>query len=310
MIVQSDARAWLAGLEDESVDLVATDPPYCTGYNFEAYSDQWDSRDAFIDFMREWVAEAHRALKPTGSLYIQCDWRADAYIRVMLDEVFGDANFRNSIAVKKQFNPMTSQFNRRVGYGVKFDTIFFYAKSKQARCHPFDKLSLKESIAKYPHLSEDGRRYNWNARLHLSAFNQVGRKHRGTFEWHGMRSEVGWRLSEKSMDEEFERGDIQEVNGTLKRRQYQPEEGELIHNLWDDIKIEQGKGRYPTQKPLALYERIIKCSSSHGDLVIDPFCGSGTTLLAAKRLGRRWAGCDANADAVALANRRIAELLL
>ena len=310
MITQSDARAYLATLDTESVDLIATDPPFNTGRDFDAYDDRWDGLQDYIGFMRGITRECHRVLKPTGSLYIQCDWHADAYLRVVLDDQFGIANFRNAIYWVRNTALMANQFAPR-RYATHTDTILFYAKSESARVKPYRAMTLPEQVAKYPHVADDGRRYNWEGKMTLFGFHNIARD-RAKFEWRGRKPATGWRLSRAVLDAEFESGDIIDDNGTLRRRNYMRPEGELIGNLWDDIKPALGGKRvgYPTQKPVDLYERVISASSAPDDLVVDPFAGSGTTLIAAKRLGRRFAGCDINAEAVDLANRRLTEMLI
>ena len=309
-VTHSPAQRWLLTLTDESVDLIATDPPYNTGRDFDAYDDRWDSASDYIGEKRAVAVELHRVLKPTGSLYLQCDWHSDAYLRLMLDEVFGIANFRNAIYWVRNTALMANQFSPR-RYSTHTDTILFYAKSEAARVKPYKVLTLDEQVNKYPHVADDGRRYNWDGKMTLVGFHNIARD-RSKFEWRGHKPANGWRMTRENLDAEFASGDIIDDNGTLRRRNYMRPEGDLIGNLWDDIKPALGNKRvgYPTQKPIDLYERIIDASSAPGDLVIDPFAGSGTTLIAAKRLGRRFAGCDISSEAVELANRRLTEILL
>ena len=312
-IVLADAREWLTSLPDASVDCVATDPPYNTGLDFGAYNDGWQSMDAYVEFMHSVMSEVHRVLQPAGSLWLQCDWHADSYLRVMLDTLFGPDNFRNSICWPRKYGLMSNQHTPR-RFPVQLDTILYYAKSDAAMLHPFIGLSLEDQAKMFPHVATDGRRYNWDGSLYLSGFHRKNGNIRDSarFEWRGHTPANGWCMSRETLDAEFQRGDIKHSNGTLKRRRYMHPKGKLIGNLWDDIKPRprNKSAGYPTQKPLALYERIISVSSVEGDLVVDPFCGSGTTLLAAKRLDRRFMGCDVNPEAVNLAKQRIRETLL
>ena len=312
MIAQSEARKWLATLADESVDLVATDPPYNTGNDFGDYDDRYN-RDEYLAMMREVITHLRRVLKPTGSMYLQCDWHMDAELRLLCDDVFGRSNFRNAVIWPRSHQIMNSQHAPK-RMSVMTDTIFLYAKSPDAKLRPYIPMTNEFIVRQYPCVEEDGRRYNWQGKLgHLGFRLLSGRTN--MFEYRGFKPPAnGWRLTAETMDELFERGDIALMNGRLKRKQHQPEEGLMIGSLWSDIEpintLSNARVGYATQKPIALYERMISFSSVEGDLVIDPFCGSGTTLLAAKRLQRRWAGCDVNPKAVAIATKRICEQLL
>ena len=314
-IVQSDALSWLSTLPTSSVDLVATDPPYMTQYDWGSYMDKWPSRNEYIAEMREVAQEAHRVLKPTGSLYWQCDWHADAYLRVMLDEVFGDDNFRNAIIWVRQRGGGGSQ-HRHKRWRSRTDTILYYARSDDAELRPYDKTQTEQYIEdNFTREDADGRRYIDDSSHLFRAAGQAARPGL-CFEWHGYTAPhpSGWRLSKERMDEEHAKGNIViRRDGTLERRKYLDEyAGFLVGNIWDDIPLVASSERtgYPTQKPLDLYDRIIKASTNEGDMVADPFAGSGTTLVAAKRCGRRFQGCDTNREAVDLARRRIGELLL
>ena len=260
-VVLSDATKWLKSLDANSVDLVATDPPYMTGRDWVQYDDRWTSRDAYVDAIRQVALEAHRVLKPTGNLYLQCDWRADAYLRVMLDEVFGAECFRNSIAWC--YPPGGRGPN--LAFHRKHDTIFHYGMSDAGTFNrPYHRFTARQ-MSKFTKIDDDGRRYQSypNGRAYLD-----------------------------------------ELDGSPV-----PDWWVDIPSLGQNVNAEECTG-YPTQKPIALYERIIMAGSNEGDLVVDPFAGSGTTMIASKRLNRRFAGCDINAAAVELANRRIGQILL
>ena len=309
VIVESDAVAWLRTLADGSVDLVATDPPYNTGNDFGEFTDKHDD---YIGFMREFAVECRRVLAPTGILSVQCDRRSDAQLRVLLDDVFGYTNFMNAITWRRSTSLQTSQFPPK-RFPATTDQIIVYAMSAKSRLKPWRTPAAHEVDLLFPYTSADGRRYNWNGHLGMSGSNLRGRtRSPALFEWRGQPPpRFGWALTREKLDALYAAGDIVDDGRRLKRRCYMRAEGVMVGDLWDDIPPALGNERvgYPTQKPAALYERIVRASSNVGDLVVDPFCGSGTTLLAAKRLGRRWAGCDLNPRAVALANRRVGEIL-
>lgn len=276
----------LRGMNSETVDLIATDPPFNTKRNRSGtagfYVDNWrwgdtgilpdqwrwnevhpiwleeikddnpalyrvieaarvchdDGIAAFLCFLSVRMLEMYRILKPTGSLYLHCDYNANAYIRMAMDAIFGKKNFRNEIAWHYYKVASVS----RKHFGRKHDTILFYAKSR---------------------------------------FTE--------FNWDDMREPYNPNSNWVRASESY--GD----------NRYGPDErGKLMHDVWRIPTINnmaRERTGSPDQKPLPLYKRIIKASSNEGDLVLDPFCGCATTIIAARELNRRWVGIDRRTDA-------------
>ena len=321
----------LRGMNSETVDLIATDPPFNKDKDFHAtpeslakeakFQDRWswdddihqewvdqiaddwprvraaidaalmthsDGMGAFLCYMGVRLIEMHRVLKPTGSLYLHCDATASHYLKQLLDAVFGIANFRNEITWKR--TTTHSMAKRR--FPNLTDSILFHSKGEDYSFNP-QYLPLGDVETKgYRHQDTDGNAYtldNLTVRL-------PGAEDR-RYEFLGVTRK--WAYSRERMGELHREGRIiQTKPGAVPRfkRYLKDALGAVVGNVWTDIKVlgAHAKERvgYPTQKPLALYERIIRASSNEGDVVLDPFCGCATTLIAAERLSRQWAGVD------------------
>jgi DNA modification methylase len=215
--------------------------------------------DHYIGWLYERVEQMHRILKPTGSIYLHCDWHADAYIRVnILDKVFGAKHYLNSIVWCYSIGGKSKN-----KFGQKHDTIYFYSKGK--------KYIFNEKAASVP------RKTNTHMRL---------------------KTDVDGREYQEKTDAK-----------TGKIYKYYVDEGKIAEDYWIDIETlnREAKERigYPTQKPEALLERIIKTSSNTGDIVLDPFVGGGTTIAAAEKLGRQWIGIDQSVQAIKVTEFRL-----
>lgn len=281
-IHHGDCLEVMRQLPGDSVDLVATDPPFGKGVQFKGdsgeFNDRWSwsgelargmdapyrdlalmakwlhgaNMGGFVQFMVPRLLEVRRVLKPTGSCYLQCDPTASPFLRLLLDAVFGAKNFRNEIVWCYDKGGVATKYWKR-----NHDSILFFTKSK------------KYSFAALRIPTKDGK-----------------------FEM---------------------RKPFKTPNGAM----WHPKEpGKQIASWWSDIPSfgtsTNSKERvgYPTQKPIALYDRMVRASSNPDDIVLDPFMGSGTTLVAAKRIGRRYIGIDESAEAVRVAGDRLAEELL
>ena len=241
----------------ETIDLIATDPPFNTDKIWfgkaGSFDDRFNNMDEYVGWMQERVVEMHRILKATGSIYLHCDSTASHYLKVMMDEVFGRNNFRNDISWC-----YTGPANVNRHFPRKHDNILFYSKSKES---VFNKDAVR---IPYKELSggKDG----------------VG----GGEIWSGGH-------------------DMDRINELRVL-------GKVPESYWVDInsvtRQHSEKSGYPTQKPVKLYKRIIEASSNPGDIILDPFCGSGTTLIAAETLGRKWIGIDNSKDACETTQRR------
>lgn len=250
---------------------------------------------AYLAMMSVRLIEMRRILKPTGSLYLHCDSTASHYLKVVLDTIFGAPNFRNEI-IWKRAHTVKGNF----GQGAKFfdrntDTLLFFAKSTASVFTPvFQTYSDGYKSKHYRNVEpETGRRYQ------LISMSGPGGAAKGNPEYEVMGVRRHWRYSRDKMDELIAKGlVIQPSPGAVPRKKLYLDAGRgvPIQALWEDIPElnSQAKERlgYPTQKPVALLERIISASSNEGDVVLDPFCGCGTAIEAAQRLSRRWIGID------------------
>lgn len=298
---------------DACVDLVYIDPPFNSNRVYEvfwgetkekrSFEDRHESTRAYIDFMRPRCVELARVLKLTGSFYFHCDWHASHYVKVMLDQILGEDCFQNEIAWKR-----FSAKNDAVRYGRGHDAIFFYTKSAKYTWNPqygpFESDYVEQN---YRFLEEGtGRRY----RLSDLTANKGGGD--VDFEWHGQRPYKGrhWAYSREKMDRFLEEGRIvfRKTGMPVYKRYLDEMPGVPLQDIWTDIKLTSGSNErigYPTQKPVALLERIVTASSNKGDVVLDAFCGCGTALVAAEKLGRRWVGIDCSPTACRVMAKRL-----
>ncbi len=271
---------------------------------------------AYLVMMAARLAELHRVLKPSGSLYLHCDPTASHYLKLVLDTIFGEWNFRSEIVWKRTSSHSDAKKWARVN-----DTIFYYAKSEDAvwnvQYGPYDDDYIDRN---YRHDDGDGRGLYRLSDMAApegggmaAILPETGRP-RGWYEWKGYQPpERGWRYSPETMQKLDEEGRVWYPDSKSKRlalKRYLNEmPGRIVDNNWSDIGPigAHAKERlgYPTQKPLALLERIIRASSNPGDVVLDPFCGCGTAIDAAQGLERRWLGIDITHLSVALMKYRL-----
>jgi DNA modification methylase len=265
---------------------------------------------AYITYMTQRIIELHRILKSTGSLYLHCDPTASHYLKIVLDEVFGKGNFRNEITWERshQHNLASKKFD------VVTDIIFFYTKSDNFYfTNQYSSISSKEVEEKFPYIEEEtGRRFT-HEKLEQSSNRKEGDYKRiiqGKVVT--VSKGLGWRWTQETFDERLRENPYLiywTENGKPRYKRYADEYGgRLVTNLWNDVKglSSNSKERtgYPTQKPLALLERVIKASSKEGDVVLDPFCGCATTCVASEKLGRKWMGIDIEKNAVSVLMKR------
>ena len=335
----------LRGMNSETIDLIATDPPFNTRRNRSGtagfYVDNWkwgdtgilpdqwawnevhpvwleqikddnpalhdvitaarsshgDGVAAFLCFLSVRLMECHRVLKPTGSIYLHCDHSANAYIRMAMDAIFSPKNFRNEIVWKRS----QGSKNNAKRFHSQHDTLFYYSKSERMTWNPdYEPLTAEETAKQYKHTDGMGHRYGaWD----LTVPGGAG------YEYEFLGVTRRWRYPEERMLQLVKEGRVlhktitpqHDYNVARYKRYLEESDGALRGDVWADIKV-LGRGANertgsPDQKPLALYERIILASSKPGDLVLDPFAGCATTIIAARKHGRRWVGVDRRTDA-------------
>ncbi|MGD0266195.1 MAG: DNA methyltransferase [Candidatus Methylomirabilota bacterium] len=261
---------------------------------------------AYLAMMAPRLVELCRALKPTGSIYLHCDPTASHYLKMLMDSIFGPGAFVNEIIWKRSSaHSDTRQGSRH--YGRLSDTILFYSKSPNRAWNqlyaPYDPGYVERD---YRRMDLDGRRYR------ISDLSGPGGAAKGNprFEFLGVTRY--WRYSKERMEELYRQGRIIQTRpGAVPQYKRYLDEmpGVPVQNIWTDVPVISNRSReklgYPTQKPEALLERIIKASSNEGDVVLDPFCGCGTAIAVAQRLGRCWIGIDITHLAITLIRHRL-----
>jgi site-specific DNA-methyltransferase (adenine-specific) len=255
---------------------------------------------AYLAMMAVRLVELHRVLKPTGSLYLHCDPTASHYLKLVLDAVFGAENFRSEIIWRRTRAHNDRKITR---FGAVHDTILFYAKSADRLFNV--QYSKRDPNAPKSHdlyVHSDGETYRKdNCRA------PGGRGPR--YEWNGHTH--NWRFSPEERDRLIAADRIVYSATGMPRilRPIDPERGSPLQDVWTDIDpLNSGSTEllgYPTQKPSTLLERIIAASSNPGDVVLDPFCGCGTAVDAAQKLGRQWIGIDVTHIAIGMIEDRM-----
>lgn len=262
---------------------------------------------AYLSMMAVRLIEIHRVLKTTGSIYLHCDPTASHYLKILLDSIFGPTNFLNEIVWKR-----TGTHSSARRWGPVHDIIFFYAKSAGEHVwnRPYVPLSEKHLTTHYRKVDKGGRRYE-----HGELTGAGIRQGRSGVPWRGFDvASIGrhWVTTVERLDELHSAGRIHvpEDGGWPRLVRYEDEsKGRALGDVWEDISPINMRARerlgYPTQKPTELLCRIVAASSNSGDIVLDPFCGCGTTIHAAQKLDRNWIGIDITHLAISLIERRL-----
>jgi site-specific DNA-methyltransferase (adenine-specific) len=256
---------------------------------------------AYLAMMSVRLIELHRVLKATGSLYLHCDPTASHYLKILLDAVFGQLGYRNEI-IWKRSNPKSLA---SVNFPTCTDTILRYAKGQKVVFHPTFEAHDPAYVDKaYRYKDEKG------AFRLLPLLNPNDNRPNLTYEFLGV-TRV-WRWTKERMQEAYEIGLVVQLKpGAVPqyKKYLEDSKGRTVTNCWTDIPQAAGSESlgYPTQKPVALLERIISASSNPGDVVLDPFCGCGTTIHAAQKLDRQWIGIDITHLAISLIEKRLTD---
>ena len=265
-----------------------------------------DRDKSYLIYMAMRLLEMKRILKDTGSIYLHCDQTMSHSLKLVMDAVFGKKNFNNEISWERIKGAGKRTQHKPKKYAVSTDSILFYKKSKYSYfdiekvCIPYS----KEQLAQFKFTDAKGiykRRSPFNSKGQGARPNQC-------YSYNGFTPPhpSGWNVTKKTLLKMIAKGDIEFVNNKVYRKQ-RPKKGILANALWKDIEIPSKKEKvgYPTQKPVALLERIIKASSKNGDLVLDPFCGCATTCIAGEKLNRKWIGIDLSEKAGELVKIRL-----
>lgn len=270
---------------------------------------------AYLVMMCSRLLELHRVLKPTGSLYLHCDPSASHYLKILLDGVFGVGNYQNEITWKRQ----SAHNDARHKYGIITDVLLYYAKSKKPYFNVVRTSLDPDYVKKFYRHKEGDRLYQLSDMSApegggMASINKATGKPNGWYEWQGYQPPTrGWRYSPETMQKLHDENRIyypEDGTGRPRLKRYLDEnKGAPVTNLWDDITSIQAGNKeglgYPTQKPLVLLERVIQASCPPGGVVLDPFCGCGTAIHAAEKLGRQWFGIDITHLAIAVIEERL-----
>ncbi|MDP5339153.1 MAG: DNA methyltransferase [Nodularia sp. (in: cyanobacteria)] len=265
---------------------------------------------AYLVSMTLRITEIHRVLKPTGSFYLHCDPSASHYLKLVLDAVFCSqgGDFKNEIIWKRAETVKGNFGQGSLRFDCNTDTLLFFSKSQSNKFNPIFKDYSDEYLTKfYKYIDpETGRRYR------LISMTAPGGDAKGNPFYEVMGVTRYWRYSKQKMHELIEKGlVVQTKPGNVpQRKQYLDKgKGVPVQSLWDDVPAlhSQDKERlgYPTQKPEALLERIIKASSNEDDVILDAYCGCGTTVAVSQRLERQWIGIDITYQSISLILKRL-----
>ncbi len=309
----------LAKLPAACIDLIYIDPPFNSNRNYEvfwgetkekrSFDDRHASTQAYIEFMRPRCVELHRVLKDTGSFYYHCDWHASHYVKVMLDQIFGENQFHSEIIWRRTF----AKGLAFTGFPNNHDSIFFYGKGADFSFNrpfmPYDLVDLDDKTStKYSQRDPGGRLFQLTSLL-----NPATDRPNLTYPFLGV-TRV-WRWTHDRMEAEYAAGRVVQTkpgSAVRYKRYLDEQEGRPIDTLWMDIPpvnaMADERIGYPTQKPLALLDRIIKASSNENDIVLDAFCGCGTAIVSAQNLKRQWIGIDMSPTACRVMAKRLRDV--
>ncbi len=267
---------------------------------------------AYLAMMAVRLLELHRVLKPAGSLYLHCDPTASHYLKLLLDATFGVENFRSEITWLRSRNPKGSQHGPKK-FSPDTDTILYYGKSEDAALYYErikKRLTEEELKLKYDRIDEKGAFTDGP----IIRSPSMGPRPTLSYVYRNFDpSPWGWRVERAKLELIDQRGNLGWTSTGKPYRKLRIEEdtGAPVGSYWSDISAINPQARerlgYPTQKPVALLERILAASSNEGDVVLDPFCGCGTTVHAAEKMGRRWIGIDVTHLAIGLIRKRLVE---
>jgi DNA modification methylase len=320
IIYCGDCLEQLRQLPDACVDLAYIDPPFNSNRNYEvfwgetkekrSFEDRHESTQAYINYMRPRCVEIARVLKPTGSFYYHCDWHASHYVKVMLDQIFGEDNFQNEI-IWKRSTAHSDALQGSKHFGRLHDVLLFYTGGSDAYTWNQQYLPLSESYitSHYTNVEPDGRRFRWDN------LTGPGGASKGNAFFDVLGVKRYWRYSPENMQALIAEGLVAiPPKGKVPalKRYLDKSKGTALQSVWDDLPPVNSQAKealgYPTQKPLQLLQRLIQASSNENDIVLDAFCGCGTALVAAQNLNRQWIGIDVSPTACRVMAKRLQDV--
>jgi len=289
------------------VKLIYIDPPFATKQEFKGSQDQKAYQDKivgskFIEFLRKRLVFLRELLSDDGSIFIHLDQKKGHYLKVVLDEVFGEQNFKNEIVWKR-----TSAHSDSGKFGNNADFIYYYVNSDNYIWNQEYEPYSKKYLARFKNVDPDGRRWQDGP---ITAKGLSG----GGYEYTYKGVKGLWRCPISTMEKLDKEGELYftKKGGIRIKRYLDEDKGIPLQTIWTDIYATNSQAieriGYPTQKPETLLERVIKVSSDPGDLILDAFAGSGTTIAVAEKLGRRWIGIDCGKLAVYTMQKRLLNL--
>ena len=302
ILALEDNLKFLRRLPDNFVDLIYIDPPFFTQATHRGtsgtFEDRWECIDDFVHFLDFRLREIKRVLKSTGSIYVHSNDRAVHYLKVRMDAIFGIQNFRNHI----RWDKTSVRHHDSRKYARNSEDVLFYSENKAIWNAQY--TEIKESSKKAYRYKDDVGFYVGTP-LHVTSSLRGGGY---LYTYKGLRRL--WKYPKYRMEELEKMGKVHHRLGGVPQIKAYLKDAKV--SISDVISVGGPRGvqrtGYPTQKPEKLLEILIKASSNPGDTVLDCFCGSGTTLVVAEKLKRKWIGCDSNPDAIKTTIRRLRAL--
>ncbi len=339
MVIRGECASACAYLKEQGtqVDLVYIDPPFASGADYakkvyirrnpkvaeaiaqaeqeldidelksfeeKMYGDVWD-KEKYLNWMYENLMAIKSVMSETASIYVHLDYHIGHYVKILLDEIFGEDNFKNEIVWKRKQGNL-GQTNQ---YGVVTDSIFYYTMSENYYFEtPLTKEGQEEYIKRFKYDDGDGRKYRLSPLISPSYSPSLVYTYKGYNP-----PKNGWSVSPETMERYEKEGRLKfpkDKNQRIERKQYLDEwEGSPIQNLWTDIfvinPVAEERLDYSTQKPESLLERIVTASSKRDEVIADFFGGSGVTAAVAHKLGRRFIHCDIGLNSIQTTRDRL-----
>ena len=298
----SDIWRWEDDVHEDWVTRIEDDYPALAKVIDTTRSAHSEGMAAYLTFMAIRIIEMHRVLKPTGSMYLHCDETAVHYLKAVMDAVFGVEHFQTEITWQR-----TSSHNDSKRFGQVKDVILFYSKTNNRRWNPIYVPHDEKYVSNFYRYEDERGKYRHHEVLLTAAMARPNL----VYEYKGYTPEYGWRMERDKLEDLDKEGRLVWSSTGRPYRKTYLSKGRLSTNLWIDIKNLSGRIKertgYPTQKPVAIAERIIKASSNPGDVVLDCFAGCAYVPVAAERNGRQWIACDISPRALTVLRRQFAK---